>query len=157
MGRPDTFPFVADFDFLHGSWTIANRKLRERLIGSDDWEEFTSTSEVRGLFDGQGNIDEILMPDGTAGLTLRLFDTEREEWFLHWSNSMTGKLFPPTIGRFADGVGTFYGDDTEGDVAVRVRFIWSRVTPRSARWEQAFSTDGGETWETNWYMDLTRN
>ena len=145
-----------DFDFLHGTWTIANRKLVHRLVDSQEWEEFTSTSECRNLFDGAGNIDEIRFPDDTAGLTLRLFDTQRQEWFLYWSNTMTGRLFPPTIGRFADGTGEFYGEDTEGGVPVRVRFIWSRITPTSARWEQAFSTDGGQTWETNWYMDLTR-
>jgi hypothetical protein len=26
----------------------------------------------------------------------------------------------------------------------------------AARWEQAFSDDGGATWETNWTMDFAR-
>ena len=38
---------------------------------------------------------------------------------------------------------------------IRVRFIWSGVTTPTPRWEQAFSDDGGETWETNWVMDFT--
>jgi hypothetical protein len=29
-------------------------------------------------------------------------------------------------------------------------------TPDSCRWEQAYSADGGKTWETNWIMEFTR-
>jgi hypothetical protein len=39
---------------------------------------------------------------------------------------------------------------------VLIRFRWHRITGDSARWEQAMSADGGQTWETNWYMDITR-
>jgi hypothetical protein len=119
-----------DFDFLVGEWTIANRRLRERLIGSDDWEEFESTSVVHGLFDGAANVDEITFPTKSfKGLTLRLFDPEREEWSLYWANSQTGVLFPPVVGRFNDGRGEFYGDDVEGGTPVRVRISG----PRSPR------------------------
>ena len=37
-----------------------------------------------------------------------------------------------------------------------MRFTWSGVEGPTPRWEQAFSTDGGSTWETNWVMDFTR-
>jgi hypothetical protein len=37
-----------------------------------------------------------------------------------------------------------------------VRFLWTRTDTESPRWEQAFSDDGGRTWETNWEMDFTR-
>jgi len=136
---------------------IANRRLKERLVGCTDSEAFPASSVCQSLFGGWANIDEITFHTwGLSGLTLRLFDHEREEWSLYWSSSDTGRLFPPVVGRFADGVGVFYGDDVHEGTPVRVRFTWSRITPRSARWEQAFSADGERTWETNWYMDITR-
>ncbi|MGW2045952.1 hypothetical protein ACWCPF_12305 [Streptomyces sp. NPDC001858] len=52
--------------------------------------------------------------------------------------------------------GEFYGDDTHDGKDVRARFVWSGVSETSARWEQAFSLDGGKTWLTNWVMDFTR-
>src|SRR5215471_15513526 len=47
-----------DFDFLHGSWDIANRRLVKRLVGSDEWDEFPGTCTCRGFFDGAGSFDE---------------------------------------------------------------------------------------------------
>jgi hypothetical protein len=85
-----------------------------------------------------------------------MLSPETGEWTIYWVNSRTGELQQPVVGRFADGVGTFYGDDVDDGTPVRVRYIWSRITPTSARWEQAFSTDAERTWETNWIMDHTR-
>jgi hypothetical protein len=102
-----------DFDFFHGEWQVANRRRTDFLDPDSDWEEFPATHWCRPLFDGAANIDEIDMPHlGAKGLTLRLFDTEREEWSLSWSSSRTGKLFPPVVGRFDGDRGEFYGDDT---------------------------------------------
>lgn len=147
---------AGDFDFVHGTWQIVNRRLKERLSGCTEWEEFRSRSVVRSAFGGAANVDEIAFPDGTYGLTVRLFRPDRREWALYWASSVSGTVFPPVVGTFSDGVGVFFGDDTEGGTSIRVRFIWSGITPTSARWEQAFSTDGGATWETNWIMEMTR-
>jgi hypothetical protein len=38
---------------------------------------------------------------------------------------------------------------------IAVRFHWDRGGPRSARWEQSFSADGGRTWEPNWVMEFS--
>jgi hypothetical protein len=146
-----------DFDFLHGDWDVVNRRLTIRHVNSDDWEEFPGTASGHGFFGGAGNFDEITFPTkGFSGATLRTFDQERKVWSIYWVNSGTGKLDPPVVGRFRDGAGTFYGDDTDGGTPVRVRFIWSEITPTSARWEQAFSVDGEQTWETNWVMEFSR-
>lgn len=148
---------AADFDFLVGSWNVANRRLKRPLAGGDDWDEFPSTSECRSLFGGAANVDEFSIPArGFSGLTLRLFDPGREEWSLHWASSRDGRLQPPVTGRFEGGTGTFYSRETYNGADITVRFIWSDITPRSARWEQAFSPDDGNTWETNWIMQFTR-
>ena len=39
---------------------------------------------------------------------------------------------------------------------ITVRYKWSGITATTARWEQAFSPDNGQTWETNWTADFTR-
>lgn len=59
-------------------------------------------------------------------------------------------------GGFADGIGSFFADETFNGKPIRVRFLWSDITADSARWEQSFSSDGGETWEVNWVMNFTR-
>ncbi len=147
-----------DFDFLFGDWHVHNRRLRHRLVGGTDWDEFAASASCRPLFGGAANVDEITFPTlGIRGLTLRLFDPERRQWRLHWTTDASGLLFPPVVGAFDDeGVGRFFGDDTEAGVPVRVRFVWDRITADSARWRQAFSVDGGVRWETNWVMELTR-
>jgi hypothetical protein len=146
-----------DFDFFVGTWDVVNRRLGTRLAGSDDWAEFPATSTCWRLFGGAGNVDEIVFPtEGFAGTTLRLFDPARQEWSLYWASSRTGKLEPPVVGRFRDGRGDFYGDDAHDGTPIRVHFIWSEITPTSARWEQEFSTDSGDSWESNWVMQFTR-
>jgi hypothetical protein len=144
------------FDFLHGRWNVANRKLVRRLVASSEWEEFPGTAVCRSHFDGAANVDQIDFPTlGFSGMTLRLFDPERQEWSLYWASSRDGLLQPPVIGRFVNGLGDFYGDDTEDGQPIRVHYLWSEITPQSARWQQAFSLND-ESWETNWIMDFTR-
>ncbi|MFI9587595.1 hypothetical protein ACIHCQ_38625 [Streptomyces sp. NPDC052236] len=147
-----------DFDFLHGEWAVANRRRTDFLDEASEWEEFPGASRASRHFGGLANFDEIEFPTlGFSGLTLRLYDAERAEWSLYWSNDLTGVLFPPVVGRFgADGRGEFYGDDTHDGKDVRVRYVWSGISDSAARWEQAFSVDGERTWVTNWVMELSR-
>jgi hypothetical protein len=148
---------VNDFNFLVGSWDLANRRLKQPLAGCTEWYEFPSTSECISVLGGKGNIDEMSMPTlGFSGVTLRLYNADRDEWSLYWISSRNPFIDIPVVGRFTDGVGTFYGDDTHEGQPIRVRFLWSNITPTSAHWEQAFSNDGEHTWETNWMNDLTR-
>ena len=147
-----------DFDFLMGRWSVDNRRLTKRLAGAEEWERFEATHAARPLLDGLGNEDEFRTDHdgGMIGMSFRFFDPVHRRWSIYWADSRRcGVLDPPVFGAFADGIGIFEGDDVLEGRAIRVRFTWSRVTAWEPRWEQAFSADGGETWETNWIMDFT--
>lgn len=149
---------VHDFDFLIGSWTVANRRLKRRFVGSSDWDQFPARLTVRYILGGIGNTDEIAFPtQGWTGATLRLFNPVTKQWSLYWADSRRGVLFPPVVGSFDGERGVFYGDDVDDGKPIRVRYLWSGITSRSARWEQAFSLDTEKTWETNWIMEITRS
>jgi hypothetical protein len=107
---------------------------------------------------GAGNFDEAMFPtQGFGGVTLRLYDTSRDDWSLYWASSKTGLSLPPVVGRFGDdGRGVFTGDDVYDGTPITVRYVWSEITETTARWEQSFSTDVGATWETNWIAEFFR-
>jgi hypothetical protein len=147
-----------DFDFLMGRWNVHNRCLRERLAGCEEWEEFEATSVARPLLDGMGNQDEFRTDHdgGMVGMSFRFFDATTRLWSIYWADSRRwGLLDPPVIGGFERGLGIFEGADVLVDRPILVRFTWSRVSTPTPRWEQAFSADGGETWELNWIMDFS--
>ena len=163
---------ISDFDFWMGEWTVQNRRLRKRLAvalgratephleaGSDKWDEFEAESKAWPILGGLGNEDiyRTEHDGGFIGMSFRFFDPGTRQWSIYWADSRRpGLLDPPVIGCFTGDTGVFEGDDTFNGEPIRVRFMWSRVTTPSPRWEQAFSDDGGETWETNWVNDFTR-
>ena len=147
-----------DFDFWFGRWRIDNQRLKKRLVGCTAWEQFDAIGECAPILGGIGNIDsfESDWNGDFRGMTLRLFDLKSKKWSLYWASNRSGVLEPPVIGAFHDGVGVFEGPDQHNGMPVLTRFIWSHITPTSARWEQALSADDGKTWETNWRMRMTR-
>ena len=150
---------ASDFDFFMGSWTVRNRYLGDRLRGSDHWEEFEATSEARPLPGVLGNEDEFRTEalGGFVGMSFRFFDPEAERWSIYWADSRRpGVLDPPVFGAFANGSGVFEGTDVLAGKPILVRFTWTDVDTGAPRWEQAFSGDGGESWELNWVMEFTR-
>lgn len=151
---------VHDFDFYMGSWRVRHRRLTKRLMGSDHWQEFEGTSTAWPILGGAGNIDDnvLELPDGQyRAISIRTYDPASDQWSIWWLDGRTpSRLDPPVVGGFADGIGTFIAEDTFDDRPILVRFLWSDITDRSTRWEQAFSADGGSTWEVNWVMESTR-
>lgn len=154
-------PGLHDFDFLVGHWKVHHRRLKERLANNHEWVEFEGTSVLHMVMGGYGTVDDNVLeaPAGTyRAVSLRSFDPKSGQWSTWWLDSRMplGPLDPPVRGGFRDGIGTFLGDDTFNGKPIRVRYLWSEITPTSCHWEQAFSPDNGVTWETNWVMDLTR-
>lgn len=148
-----------DFDFEIGAWkTRLSRRLRP-LTGSDTWVEYEGTTVVRKVWDGRANLVELKVsgPAGRIeGLSLRLYNPEARQWSLNFSNSASGTLTPPAVGEFKDGRGEFFGQETLNGRAIFVRFIIQCPGPDTCRFEQAFSDDGGKTWEVNWVATDTR-
>ncbi len=149
-----------DFDFEIGTWKIHLKRLQHPLTGSTTWVEFDGTVAARKVWDGRANFDEFAAdsPSGhVEGLTLRLYNPEAHQWSVYWANPKDGAFSgPPQVGEFKNGVGEFYCQDTFNGRMILIRYEWSRITPNSAHFEQAFSDDGGKSWEVNWITDQTR-
>jgi hypothetical protein len=148
-----------DFDFEIGTWKTHLRRLVHPLTGSSTWAEYEGITVVRKVWNGRANLVE-LVADGAAGhfegLNLRLYNPESHQWSLNFANGNGGGISQPTIGEFKNGRGEFYDQETLHGRAILVRFVISDVTPNSCRFEQAFSDDGGKSWEVNWIATDTR-
>jgi hypothetical protein len=148
-----------DFDFEIGTWKTHLRRLVHPLTGSTSWVDYEGTSVVRKVWSGRANLVE-LVAEGAAGhfegLNLRLYNPESHQWSLNFANSNSGTLSQPTIGEFKNGHGGFVDQETLSGRAILVRFVISDITPNSCHFEEAFSDDGGKTWEVNWIATDTR-
>lgn len=148
-----------DFDFEIGTWKTHLSRLLHPLSGSNTWAEYQGTSVVRKIWNGRANMVE-LEADGPAGhfegLNLRLYNPQSQQWSLNFAGSKGGTMTQPTIGEFKNGRGEFYDQETLDGRAILVRFVISDIAPNSCRFEQAFSDDGGKTWEVNWIANDTR-
>ncbi len=148
-----------DWDWLSGSWNVRHHRMKARLAGSTEWEEFDGACRMVPTLNGFGNMDDnwLDLPAGPyRAMGIRAFNPETRLWSIWWFDERSQTIDPPVRGGFRDGVGRFEGDDTFNGQAIRVYFQWSEITANSARWEQAFSADGGGTWEVNWWMEFTR-
>jgi hypothetical protein len=146
------------FDLLLGDWRVHHRQLKP---GTPEWVEFQGTCSNRTLMDGAANIEEHALeaPSGAyRTVALRSYDSKTDEWAIWWLDGRypSGPLDPPMKGRFENGTGAFYAELTEDGKRMRGRFLWSNITPTSARFERAVSEDGGNTWTTNWIMEFRR-
>lgn len=148
-----------DFDFDIGTWKTHLKRLQHPLTGSSTWVEYDGTSVVRPIWNGKANMVELEV-DGPAGhiegLGLRLYNPVAHQWSLNFANSAGGALSVPTVGAFKNGRGEFYDFEPLGGRMILVRNVWSDITPNSGHFEQAFSDDGGKTWEVNWIATDTR-
>jgi hypothetical protein len=148
-----------DFDFEIGTWKTHLTRLQHPLAGSTTWIEYEGTSVVRKVWNGRANLVELKVtgPAGhIEGLSLRLYNPESRQWSLNFANSSGGTMSPATIGEFRNGRGEFFDQESFNGKTILVRNVFTNFTPASYRFEQAFSADGGKTWEVNWIATDTR-
>ncbi len=142
-----------DFDFEIGTWKTHLSRLVHPLTGSTTWVEYDGTTVVRPVWNGRANLVE-LEADGPGGhfqgLSLRLYNPSSRQWSLNFAGSSAGVMTQPTIGEFKNGRGEFYDQEALNGRAILVRFVIVPITRDSCRFEQAYSDDGGKTWEVNW-------
>jgi hypothetical protein len=152
--QPDPHDGQGDFDWELGTWHSSVRVLAEPLSGSAHrWLEFEGTSVVRPLMDGRANVVELQVSGPTGdleGLNLRLYEPELQRWSATFASLRDGMLTPSVFGAFDGDVGEFRGEDQLAGRAITVRFLIERDGPDRATFTQAFSDDGGATWETSW-------
>jgi len=150
-----------DFDFELGHWKIHLKRRVHPLSGSQQWAVLDGTTTTRKVWNGRANLEEFEVRGPTGpieGMTLRLYNPQTRQWSLYWANSKAGVLGgPPNVGEFRNGVGEFYCYDTYNGRYVLIRYVWSRITPDSAHFEESFSDDGGRSWEVEWITDQTRS
>jgi len=142
-----------DFDFLTGEWRIHN-KFRE----GETWIEFPGEATVVSILGGIASIEELRIPArGFSGMGLRLLDVEKKIWSDHWVNAKSGVVaVPGQLGVFENGAGTFLSEGDGAQGPELYRGVWDQITPKSCRWFQSASRDGGKTWDYSWFMDWAR-
>jgi len=148
-----------DFDFEFGAWKAHISRRLKPLTGSTNWGEYSGTSVVRKVWNGRANLGELDVkgPAGRIeGLSLRTYNPQSRQWHISWVNSAEGTVGVPMIGGFKNGRGEFYNQEPFNGRAIFVRFIFSDITASSFQLEQAFSDDGGKTWEPNWLAKFSR-
>jgi hypothetical protein len=156
----DAMSALTDFDFIIGDWRVRHRRLNSRLTGCTGWTEFPGTSSTRKILGGLGNVEDnlLMFPDGEVkAAAFRSFDAASGKWAIWWLDGRAPHhLDVPVVGSFSGPVGTFFADDSLGERPIIIRFIWHANPGGNPGWEQAFSADGGKTWETNWVMEFVR-
>jgi hypothetical protein len=149
-----------DFDPLMGNFNFRLHYMLHPLTSNPEWTDMKGTGACYKVWGGRAQMDTLEVDSAGGGhiegLTLRLYDRDARQWRLYWANSRVGRLDPPQIGEFHDGHGDFYTTDTINGKTTLIRYDWSRLASGTPHFEQAFSPDGGKTWEVNWITDQTR-
>lgn len=148
-----------DFDFDFGTWKTHSSRLLHPLSGSTTWADLDGITVVRKVWDGRANLAEY-KADGASNhvelLSLRYYNPNAHQWGLVFATPNVGTLSVPCIGEFRNGRGDFYDQEEFNGKYILVRFSIWKITDDTAQSEQAFSDDGGKTWEVNWVNKYTR-
>jgi hypothetical protein len=158
-----------DFDFLIGDWKAHLHRMIDRKTGlttSDPrrgvWVDYDGICNDRKVQDTNANLEQFdVLASKThlrfRGQALRMYDPASHQWSIYGLDLDKGELgLPPVVGQFTGKRGEFFDSELRNGRMVQVRYVWSDLSPKSARMEQSFSPDGGKSWAVNWIVDLSR-
>jgi hypothetical protein len=148
-----------DFDFNIGHWDVELKRLTNPLSGNSQWTDWKGTGEIAPVWNGRGSVAEFEFDGPTGhlqGVGLRLYNSDAKQWTISWANGRDGVMGVPIVGEFKDGHGDFFDIEEFNGRQIFVRNNFSKITPDSCYFEQAFSGDNGRTWEPNWLMTFRR-
>jgi ketosteroid isomerase-like protein len=148
-----------DFDFEIGTWKSHIARRLHPLTGSATWVQMEAGVVVRKVWNGGANLMELEADTPTGRLqelNLRLYNPRTHRWSFNFATRNDGTIAPPMIGEFKNGRGEFIDQEPFNSKTILVRHVFSDISPDSHHFEQAFSDDGGQTWEPNFVATLTR-
>jgi hypothetical protein len=148
-----------DFDFEIGTFKSHSTRLLNPLTGSTKWIETDGTTVVNRIWGGRANLADVHIepPSGPIDfLALRWYSPTAGQWFLAFANAANGTLGVPMAGIFKNGRVDFYDAEPVDGKATLVHFAIWPTSENSGASEQAFSPDGGQTWEVNYKTQYTR-
>jgi hypothetical protein len=158
-----------DFDFLIGDWKAHLHRMIDRKTGvttSDPrtgvWVDYDGVCNDKKVLDTNANLEQFdVLASKThlrfRGQALRMYNPASRQWSIYGIDLDNGELsLPPVVGQFTGRRGEFFDSELRNGRMVQVRYVWSDLTPKSARMEQSFSPDGGKSWAVNWIVDLSR-
>lgn len=149
------FEEARQFDFWLGSWEVNLRMLQEDLT----WEDRVAARvRIYSVLDGKAVL-ELWDSEPIKGFSIRYYDPARDAWvlWLNWpgQDRSGGSALE---GRFRHGRGEFMRNFTSaaGEEGI-ARYTFSDIGRDRLRWDDAYSTDGGKTWASNWIMEFRRS
>ena len=143
------------FDFDLGTWHTQSSRLMHPLTGSTTWADLEWQTVVHRVWGGRAPTWRNMWATARLGTCncWRWSSIQIHEWNLDFATPNVGRLGEPGVGQCKDG----RCSATRRSAAdVWIRFSIWKISEDSAQSEQAFSNDGGRSWEINWINKYTR-
>lgn len=150
---------LIDFNGLEGVWEVESLSLRERMVADKIWQTNRMETRFRILLGGLVAINDTYGTFNNRpmhGMMIRTYDPDLDEWRFQWMSEGYPHLTEQVRGRFQDGIGTFFGTETNAGRLFDMRFRWKKISADHFLWEQAYRNQETGEWEVNWTLDFKK-
>ena len=154
-----TGPPMENFNLLEGVWDVESHSLKRRMAEEEEWQENHMETTYRILLGGLVAINDTYGTFNNRpmhGFMFRAYDPDKDEWQFHWMSKGYPHLTEQVRGRFENGVGVFYGTETNEGREFPMRFRWKMISDDHAFWEQSYQNPETGEWQINWTLDLRK-